>query len=144
MNACIYEIGAGFFEGGCSHSAAQSPISATHPHRSLIRELAPAHVSRGKGERGSRRTSCPVRPNQWMALGHKVIYVMVVAVLDAGAGPPRPRGPHTVADAPLAEGSHAGLREYPDGDSDRLPRRYCCHNHRELPAKLAFYLQNRG
>src|SRR5215211_1120659 len=41
-----------------------------------------------------------------MILGHKLVHVVVVAVLDAGADAAGPRGPQAVADPALAEGRH--------------------------------------
>src|SRR5215213_8477535 len=41
------------------------------------------------------------------ALCHELVYVVVVAVLDASADPPGPRGPEAVADPALSEGGHA-------------------------------------
>src|SRR5215211_5830750 len=43
-------------------------------------------------------------------LGHEFIYVVVVAVLDAGADASAPRGPQAVADPALPEGRHASGR----------------------------------
>jgi hypothetical protein len=42
-----------------------------------------------------------------MMLDHKIVYVEVVAVLDAGAGAVGPRGPEAVADPTLPEGRNA-------------------------------------
>ena len=39
-----------------------------------------------------------------MMLGHKLVYVVVVAVLDARADAPAPRGPEAVADPAPGEG----------------------------------------
>src|SRR5215217_7879688 len=41
-----------------------------------------------------------------MMLGHHLVNVVVIAVLDARADPSGPRGPETVADPALAEGRH--------------------------------------
>jgi len=44
------------------------------------------------------------------ALCHKLVYVVVVAVLDAGMDASGPRGPQAVADPALAEGRNARER----------------------------------
>ena len=41
-----------------------------------------------------------------MTLGHHLVYVVVVAVLDTGADAPTPRGPLPIADPALAEGGN--------------------------------------
>src|SRR5215203_5540707 len=45
-----------------------------------------------------------------MMLGHKLVYVVVVTVLDARADASGPRGPAAEADPALAEGGHPSGR----------------------------------
>jgi hypothetical protein len=50
------------------------------------------------------------RSGIYEVLGHKLVYVVVVAVLDAGADAPGPRRPQPVSDPALPEGRHLRCR----------------------------------
>ena len=50
-------------------------------HPIIIRELTLAKASHSKDERDRWYVSCPVRSIRYEALGHELIYVVVVAVL---------------------------------------------------------------
>jgi hypothetical protein len=60
MYACIPEIGSGFFEGVNALSD-QACIFSDPPPCPTISILTLANATRSKGERGSRRTTCPAR-----------------------------------------------------------------------------------
>jgi hypothetical protein len=54
-----------------------------------------------------------------MMLGHKLVYVVVVAVLDARADAPGPRGPLPIVDPALAEGGYLdaiGAKAVPEAE----------------------------
>ena len=56
---------------------------------------------------GAASISSPTRPlARFRGSGHEFVYVVVVAVLDAGAAPSRPRGPQVVAHPSLGEVRH--------------------------------------
>jgi hypothetical protein len=74
------ELGADFSRG-CARPAMQPPISATHPHRLAIRELTPANDQLRKGEWGRYYIICCVRSIRYMTLRHKLVYVVVEAVV---------------------------------------------------------------
>jgi hypothetical protein len=79
----------------------------THPSRLFANRLQriPA-TARANGADGM--LSAPfVRSGIDEALGHHLVYVVVVAVLDARADASGLRGPAAVADPALAEGGHA-------------------------------------
>jgi hypothetical protein len=73
------------------------------PHAAVPpRSAGPGQDEGRAGSDGKARpTICGVRE----ALGHEL--VDVVAVLDAGADTPGPRGPEAITDPALAEGCHA-------------------------------------
>jgi hypothetical protein len=60
----------------------------------------------GEGRAGCKGKARPTVPGIREALGHELVYVVVVAVLHARADAPGPRGPQAVADPALAEGRH--------------------------------------
>ena len=73
-----------------------------------IRELSTTSASRSKSERGSGNSLTPFAlTGICETLGHKLIYVVVVAILDAGANTIGPRDPEAVSDPTLTEGGHA-------------------------------------
>ncbi len=94
------------FSRGCAHPAAQPPISTTHPPQFANRSH---ECQTQQGRMGQVIRRLPHAPDPVCeALRHQLLYVVVVAVLDARAHPSRPRGPQAVADPALTEGSHAG------------------------------------
>jgi len=80
MNACVRGIGRGFFEGVCTPSNATTNFR-DHPHRLAIRELTPANDQLRKGEWGRYYIICCVRSIRYMTLRHKLVYVVVEAVV---------------------------------------------------------------
>jgi hypothetical protein len=105
MYACTPEPAADF-PRSCACSARGQPISATRPYR-FANRVPPAPVV-AKANGADDMLSAPfVRSGIDEALGHKLVDVVVVAVLDAGADASGPRGPQAVADPALAEGCNA-------------------------------------
>jgi hypothetical protein len=94
----------GFFEGVCGRD--DRPLDSLDPPPP-IRESSPASASRRHGERGKSCVACPALSTSYVRLRHKLVYVVVVAVLDARADASGPRGPEAVADPAPAEGGHA-------------------------------------
>jgi hypothetical protein len=76
-------------------------------HPLTIREVALANANHRKHQ-GQATRYLPRSPNPVQeGLGHHLVYVVVVAVLDARADAPSLRGPQAVADPALPEGGHA-------------------------------------
>jgi hypothetical protein len=104
MYACFLEIGRGFFEGVCGRNDQRLDSQDPPPP---IRESSPASPVTAKGT-GQMVCRLPRSLDQVDSLRHKLINVVVVAVLDARADASRPQSPQTVADPAFTEGSHAG------------------------------------
>ena len=93
------------FSAGCAGEVVGHSILKTHPP-------ADSRIKSRKRQPGQRRTGLttyhpPRSFDQVMRLRHHLVYVVVVAVLDAGADASCLRGPQAVADPALAEGCHA-------------------------------------
>ena len=103
MYACDYRTWRGFFEGVYAPGNASAYFRDPPP---AIRELVAATVGRRKAN-GAVACALPRSPDHELTLGHHLVYVVVVAVLDARADPSGSRRPAAVADPALAEGGNA-------------------------------------
>jgi hypothetical protein len=82
MYACAHKPGADFSRG-CALSVIRPAFLLTHPHRLTDRETTPVMASSSKDEQGRGHTSCSVRSIGYMRLRHKLVHVVVVAVVYA-------------------------------------------------------------
>src|SRR5829696_9745976 len=73
-----------------------------------VASMGRAYVpGQSEGRAGCDGKARPTIPAIREALAHELVYVVVVAVLDARVDASGPRGPEAVADPALAEGGHA-------------------------------------
>ncbi len=98
------------FSRESAHSATRPRISTTRPRRLAIRELTPATGQLRNSERGRSLATCPAHSIRYMRLGHKLIYIVVVAVVYAMdvTMPTVPACPRPITDTTLGEGCHPG------------------------------------
>jgi hypothetical protein len=103
MYACVRETGYGFFAGMCA-ACHRSHFSCEPPYHLGIREITPANGRRRKSENGA-EDSCPVRSirHLWGVLCHKLIDVVVVAVIYAVDDHPYPLGAVRYSDSHLPQ-----------------------------------------
>ena len=78
MYACIFETGRGFFEGVCAPSNVTAYFYDPPPP---IRESTPANASHSKENGASSMSPAPFV--KLARLRHKLVYVMVEAVVNA-------------------------------------------------------------
>jgi hypothetical protein len=103
-NVCLCpRSSSGFPEVVCTFSTGATHLGDPPPP---MRELVAATVGRRKAN-GAVVCALPRSPDHESKLSHKLVNVVVVAVLDAGADASGPHGPQAVADPALAEGCHA-------------------------------------
>jgi hypothetical protein len=81
MYACITKLQTDFSRA-CATSAARPLISATHPPLT-IRELTPANASRSQRDGAGRVGRLPRPLDKVYGSGHKLVYVVVEAVVHA-------------------------------------------------------------
>src|SRR3954451_21052199 len=91
----------GDFSKECAGARIGHSILKTHPHR-FANGLTYAPVA-DMASGVSHAWPAP-HSTSYIRLGHKLVYVVIVAILDARADAPGPRGPAAVAYPALPEG----------------------------------------
>ncbi len=96
------------FSAGCALLMIVHTFLMTHPPPTHNSRIGPANVNRSNGERGRCYVGCPVLSIRYMRLGHKLVDVVIVAVVYAMdvAQPTVPACPLPITNPTLSEGRH--------------------------------------